>query len=160
VSGRTAAVSPEQQVQEDLARLDAYRAQLNNLVQQHQYLAASRGDHVRAKETLEGLDRVDASAEFLIPIGGEAFLRGAPSAGAPVLVGVGSGIIAELDRPKVIELIAARLTKIDEAARELEGQIRTLDERVQLLGQRLEAMSQGAPPSGAGEPGPDDVGGD
>ncbi|MCI4361067.1 MAG: hypothetical protein L3J91_05135 [Thermoplasmata archaeon] len=54
----------EEQVQQDLMRLDAYRGQLNQLVQQHQYLSASRGDHLRAKESLEGLDRVGAAQEL------------------------------------------------------------------------------------------------
>lgn len=156
----TPAPTPEQQVQEDLARLDAYRSQLNQMLQQHQYLSASRADHLRAKEALEGLDRLGGEPALLIPIGGETYIRGTPSTSSQVLVGVGSGVVAEMARPKVIELLAERLTKIDEAAGELEGQIRTLDERVQLLNRRLEAMTQGAPgPDGEG-PSADDVGRD
>ena len=148
----------EQQVQEDLMRLDAYRNQLNQLVQQHQYLAASRGDHLRAKEALEGLDRLGDGSELLIPIGGETFVHGRPTAGQKVLIGVGSGVVVELERPKVIEILAERLTKIDQAAQELEGQIRGLDERVQLLARRIESVSQsGGPPEGPG-PTSDDVG--
>ena len=146
-----APVSPEQQVQEDLARLDAYRSQLNQLLQQHQYLAASRGDHLRAKESLEGLDRLAADPELLIPIGGETYVHGVPSRNGSVLIGIGSGVVVELERPKVVELLADRLTKIDEATGELEGQIRTLDERVQILSRRIEAMTQGgAAPGGDG----------
>ena len=142
----------EQQVQEDLMRLEAYRNQLNALVQQHQYLSASRGDHLRAKEALEGLERVGEAPELLIPIGGETFVRGTPSNGSRVLVGMGSGVVVELDRPKVVELLADRLTKIDAAAQELEGQIRSLDERVQSLARHIDAVSQGAAhPGGDGE---------
>ena len=150
-----AAPPTEQEVQADLVRLDAYRNQLNALVQQHQYLAASRGDHLRAKETLEGLDRLVPGAEILMPVGGETFVRGAPSNGDKVLIGVGSGVVVELERPKVVELLADRLRRIDEAAQELEGQIRTLDERVQILGRRLESVTQ----DGRG-PGPDGMAAD
>jgi len=142
-------------------RLDAYRGQLNALVQQHQYLSASRADHQRAKESLEGLDRLGAEdPDLLIPVGGETFVRGRPTAGTRVLIGMGSGIVAELERPKVIELIAERLTKIDKASQDLEGQIRSLDERVQSLTRRLEAVTQGGAALDAGPSPSDDVGGD
>jgi len=146
----------EQQVQEDLARLDAYRNQLSAMVQQLQYLQASRADHLRARESLEGLDRVGGRGEILIPIGGEAFLRGNPEAGAKVLIGVGSGVVVELEQPKVVEMLAERLTKIEEASQELEGQVRTLDERIQVLSRRLESVTQDA--GDAGLSAPDDVG--
>ena len=71
----------EQEVQEDLVRLDAYRAQLNAMVQQFQYLASSRTDHVRAREALEGrgfsvqyLDGQTPPAERKASV--EAFQRG------------------------------------------------------------------------------------
>ncbi len=139
----------EQQVQEELLRLDAYRGQLNAMVQQHQYLQASRADHVRARESLEGLDRADRPVELLIPVGGETYVRGAPTGSPRVLIGMGSGVVVETERPRALEMLAERLTKIDEAAQELEGQIRTLDERIQLLSRRLEAMNPGAVPSDA-----------
>jgi prefoldin alpha subunit len=148
----------EQQVQEDLQRLDAYRNQLSAMVQQLQYLQASRADHLRARESLEGLERIGGRGELLIPIGGEAFLRGTPEADAKVLIGMGSGVVVELDRPKVVEMLAERLTKIEEASQELEGQVRTLDERVQQLSRRLEAITQD--PGDAGLSAPDDVGRD
>ncbi len=148
----------EQKVQEDLYRLEAYRSQLNALVQQHQLLTASRQEHLRAREALEGLDRLAAGTELLIPLGADAFLRGSALPEGKVLVGIGSGVVVELDRPKVSELLAQRLQRLDQAAQELEGQIRTLDERVQMVNQRLEAMSQ---PSGAPDSGPlEHVGGD
>jgi prefoldin alpha subunit len=134
----------ERQVEEDLVRLDAYRNQLSGLVQQRQILAASRQDHARAQESLEGIDRSEASAEFLVPLGGEAYMRGKLERGSPVLVGVGSGVMAEMDRAKVAELLAQRLARLDQAGRELDGQIATLDERIQLVSRRLESASRSA----------------
>lgn len=137
----------EQQVQEDLIRLDAYRSQLNALLQQHQILTASRQDHVRARESLEGVDRAPPGVELLLPLGGETFVRGSIDRAAPVLVGVGSGVVVEMERPKVAELLAQRLVRIEEALREMEGQMGTLDERIQTLSQRLDSVARenGAP---------------
>jgi prefoldin alpha subunit len=150
MSGRPEPVS-EQQVQEDLIRLDAYRDQLNAMLQQHQILEASRADHLRARESLEGIESAAPTEEFLLPLGGEAFVRGHVDRGAPVLLGVGSGIVVEMERPKVVELLAQRLTRIDEATREIEGQMNTLNDRIQSLSRRLDAIARTAT-------GPTDVG--
>jgi prefoldin alpha subunit len=140
----------EEQVQEDLLRLEAYRNQLNALLQQHQILSASRQDHGRARESLEGVDRSPAGAEMLMPLGGETFVRGSVDRNAPVLVGVGSGIVVEMERPKVVELLAERSVRIDQALRDLEGQMGSLDERIQALSNRLDAIAResGAPDVG------------
>jgi len=137
----------EQQVQEDLLRLDAYRSQLNALLQQHQILSASRQEHSRARESLEGVDRAPAGVELLLPLGGETFVRGSVDRSAPVLVGVGSGVVVEMERPKVVELIAERTVRIDQALRDLEGQMASLDERIQALSARLDSIAReaGAP---------------
>ena len=132
-------------------RLDAYRDQLNALLQQREILVASRAEHQRARESLEGIDRSAASAELLLPLGGETFVRGGVDRTSPVLIGVGSGIVAEMDRPKVIELLAQRLTRIDQATRDLEAQLTGLDERIQVLSRRLDSLARataGAPDVG------------
>jgi prefoldin alpha subunit len=140
----------EQQVQEDLARLDAYRNQLSAMMQQYQYLGASRADHQRAREALEGLDRAPKEAEILIPLGADTFLRGAATPGSKVLLGLGSGVVVEEDAPKVSEILAQRMGKLEGASKELEGQIQTLEQRIDLLSQRLESLarSTSAPPTG------------
>jgi prefoldin alpha subunit len=136
----------EQQVQEDLMRLDAYRNQLNALLQQYQILSASRTEHLRARESLEGVDRAEPGTELLLPLGGETFVRGSVTRDAPVLIGIGSGIVVEMNRAQVTELLAQRVGKIDQAAREMESQMTTLDERIQLLSRRLDELAR----SGAG----------
>lgn len=141
MSAEPAEVS-EQQVQEDLMRLDAYRNQLNALVQQYQILSSSRTEHLRARESLEGIDRAEASSEFLLPLGGEAFVRGSVDRAAPVLIGVGSGIVVEMNRAQVTELLAQRIGRIEQAARDVEGQMATLDERIQLLSRRLDDLAR------------------
>jgi len=135
-------------------RLEAYRNQLNALLQQHQILTSSRGDHLRARESLEGIDRAESGSELLIPLGGEALVRGSISKGSPVLIGVGSGVIIEMERPKAVELLAERLTRIDQAIGDIEGQVGSLEERIQMLSRRLDSMAS------RGARGPSDVGGD
>lgn len=134
----------ERRAQEDLYRLEAYRSQLNSMLQQHQMLVASRAEHARARETLEGLDQLTDGTELLVPLGADAFLRSSAVPRSRILVGIGSGVVVEMDRPQASELLAQRLKKLEQAGEELEGQIRTLDDRVQQISQRLEAMGEGA----------------
>jgi prefoldin alpha subunit len=139
------AAPTEEQVQEDLMRLEAYRNQLNALIQQYQILRGSRAEHDRARESLEGIDRTEAAAELLLPLGGEAYVRGSIDRELPVLIGVGSGIVVERNRAQVTELLAERLGRIDQALRDVEGQMATLDERIQLLSRRLDEMARSGP---------------
>ena len=134
----------EAEVQEDLMRLDAYRNQLNAMLQQFQILSASRTEHARARESLEGIDRAEPSTEMLLPLGGETYVRGGVTKEAPVLIGMGSGVVVEMDRAKVTELLAERLVRIDQALRETEGQMAVLDERIQLLSRRLDDLARAA----------------
>jgi len=123
-------------------RLEAYRGQLNTLLQQHQILSASRQDHARARESLEGIDKAQPGTEFLLPLGAESFVRGSVARDAPVLIGIGSGIVVEMVRPKVVELLAQRLGRIDVAVRDLEGKMNSVDERIQEVSARLEAAER------------------
>jgi prefoldin alpha subunit len=140
----------EEQVRDDLMRLDLYRNQLSQMLQQHQMISASRADHQRARETLEGLDRTGSDPELLVPVGGDTFLRGTPRESSHVLVGIGSGIVVEMERPKASQLLAERLVRLDQASQDLENQMRSLEERITVLSSRLEALSQGAERAGPG----------
>jgi prefoldin alpha subunit len=132
----------EQQVQEDLLRLEAYRNQLNAAIQQHQILSASRQDHIRARESLEGVEGAPTDADLLLPLGGETFVQGSVDRSAPVLIGIGSGVVVEMERPKAAELLAQRVGRIDQAVRDLEGQMTALDDRIQILTRRLDAIAR------------------
>ena len=123
-------------------RLDAYRNQFNSLAQQLQLLSASRQDHVRARESLEGIDRAAPGTELLLPLGGETFVRGSTTPNAQVLIGIGSGVMVEMARPKVAELLAQRLERIDLALRDLEGQMTALDERIRAISRRLDSLAE------------------
>lgn len=149
-------VVSEREVREELARLEAYRDQLQLLLQQHQLLVVSRSEHDRARATLEALDGLGADREFVLPLGADAYVRGRAAREAPVLLGIGSGIVVEIDRPKAIETLAERLGRLDRASQELDGQVRGLEERIQFISQRLESLAPaegdapGAPSSDVG----------
>jgi prefoldin alpha subunit len=134
----------DEQVQQELLRLEAYRNQLNAMLQQHQLLSGSLADHRRARETLEGLESTEAGSEFVIPVGGEAYLRGSVAKDGKVLIGIGSGVVTEMDRPKASETLAERITRIEEARSDLESQMAQLEERIERLSDRLDSLARAA----------------
>ncbi|HLY76382.1 MAG TPA: hypothetical protein VKT21_00680, partial [Thermoplasmata archaeon] len=96
--------------------------------------------------------------ELLLPVGGDTFLRGTPRDSGHVLLGIGSGIVVEMERPKASQVLAERSVRLDQASQDLETQMRALEERITVLSGRLEALSQSAeraPP----DAGANDVGG-
>ena len=136
--------TPEQQVQDDLYRLEAYRAQFAALAQQHQLLAASYLEHTRAKAALDGFDQTGKDAELLLPLGAETFVRGSIEPDGRVLIGIGSGLVTEMERGKAQEILAQRTLEIEKATGDLERNLRTLEERISALSARLDALTRAA----------------
>ncbi len=156
MSGR-APTKAERAVQEDLVRLESYRTQLSAMVQQLQFLASSRNEHRRAREALEGLDRPNASADLLVALGADSFVRGTATTDGKVLLGVGSGVVVELNRPTASEMLAQRGERLEQGSRDLESQAAQLEDRIEQLSRRIDAMTRGESPEGDGQS--SDVGG-
>jgi prefoldin alpha subunit len=89
----------------------------------------------------------------LLPLGAEAYIEGQPDRTGPVLLGIGSGYVAEMDRPKALEIIQQRTKQIEDAVGDLEGQMRALEERMNLISRRVEALSGRGPGPGEADSG-------
>jgi prefoldin alpha subunit len=131
-------------VQEDLARLEAYRDQLAALVRQQELVRMSLESHARAQQTLEELEGFELDREMLIPIGGETFLKAAPRSKEKVLLGIGSGIVAELDRARALEVLKERRSQLEKSEQSLLGQVRRLEQEAANVQVRVQAMYQQA----------------
>lgn len=139
-------------------RLEAYRNQLGSMVRQQEMLRLSHGDHLRARATLEEMDRMASGSEMLLPVGADTFIRASPQDLSKVLIGLGSGVVVEIDRAKGLELVNARIIQLEKSEDQLAGQVRKLEEQANQLQQRLQAMTD--PSMGSAGPQPDgpDVG--
>ncbi len=132
----------EEEVQEQIARLDAYRNQLNAMLRQHELLRMSLGDHTRARQVLEEMERFDSRQEILLPVGGEVFVRAEPTDKDRVLLGLGRGVTVEMERPRALEMVNERILRLERSERELGEQIHRLEEQVAMISQRLELAAQ------------------
>lgn len=123
-------------------RLEAYQNQLNAMVRQQEMLRLTHADHLRARATLEEMDRMDPGREMLLPVGGDTFIRASPQGLDKVLIGLGSGVVVEIERAKGLELVNARILRLEKSEDQLGGQMKKLEEQATLLQQRLQAASE------------------
>lgn len=130
----------EESVQEDLSRLEAYRSQLSAILRQQEMLRMTIIEHARSGETLEGLADMDRSAEILAPVGADTFVKVTPSSTERVLVGIGSGMVVELDREKGLSMINERLQGLERADKDMTQEIIRLDREAQAISQRLQTV--------------------
>ena len=129
-------------VQDDLARLDAYKNQVNILLRQQEILRLSLLEHTRARDTLEAMDRLDGGEESLAPVGANTFVKVSQISAEKVLIGVGSGIVVEVDREKALSMLNERLGALETSGKEMSDEILRIDSEAQLVSQRLEAAMQ------------------
>lgn len=129
-------------VQEDLARLDAYKNQVNILLRQQEILRLSLLEHTRARDTLEAMDQLDGGEESLAPVGANTFVKVSQISAEKVLIGVGSGIVVEVDREKALSMLNERLGALETSGKEMSDEILRIDSEAQLVSQRLEAAMQ------------------
>lgn len=151
-SGRDPVMTEESlqaSVQEDLYRLEAYREQLTALVRQQELLRMSLESHARAQKTLEELEHMDTAREILLPIGAEAFIQATPRSKDKVLLGIGSGVVAELERSRALEILSQRRSQLEKSevsllnqVRKVEGEANAIQSRVQAIYQAAQAQSE------------------
>lgn len=151
----------EASVQQDMMRLEVFREQLTALVREQELLRVSLESHARAQRTLEALETFQKDREILVPIGAEAYVQAQPRSTEKVLLGIGRGIVVELDRPKALEMVVQRRGQLEKSDQGLAAQLRRVETEATQLQARLQLMyqemQQGAPgegPSSAGAEAP------
>jgi prefoldin alpha subunit len=129
----------DEDMQNDLARLEEYRNQAGAILRQQEMIRMSIAEHQRARDTLEELERLDSKREVLAPVGAETFVMMTPGSTEKVIIGLGSGFVVEVERVRGLEMLNERIGSLDRAQQEMVNQLQMLDNEAQALSQRLEA---------------------
>ncbi len=143
----------EATVQEALARLEEYRNELTSLLRQQELLRMSLTEHERATQTLEEWDHLPQGSPLLTPVGAETFVKVQPDANQRVLISIGSGLAAEVERAKALEILNERKQGLTNAQREVSEQVQRVDSEAQMLSQQIEAVMR-TPPAATRSPRP------
>jgi prefoldin alpha subunit len=129
----------DEDMQNELARLEEYRNQAGALLRQQEIIRISIAEHQRARDTLEELERLDTGREILAPVGAETFVKVIPGSTERVILGLGCGFVVEVERVRGLEMLNERIGRLDRAQQEMVNQLQQLDNEAQALSQRLEA---------------------
>ncbi len=127
-------------VQQDMMRLEVFREQLGELVREQELLRVTLESHARAQKTLEAMETFQGDQEILVPVGAETYLHAVPSSTEKVLIGIGRGIVAELERPKALEVLAQRRGQLEKSEQSLNQQLRRVESEANQLQARLQAV--------------------
>jgi prefoldin alpha subunit len=129
----------DEDMQNDLARLEEYRNQAGAILRQQEMIRMTIAEHQRARDTLEELERLDNKRELLAPVGAETFVMVTPGSTEKVIMGLGCGFVVEVERVRGLEMLNERIGSLDRAQQEMVNQLQQLDNEAQALSQRLEA---------------------
>ena len=124
----------ERELRRAVAVLDQYRAQLEGLGQQQEFVRISLEEHLRARETLTRFHQAGKGAEVLVPVGANAYVVAEVRDPDNALVGIGSDLVVQDEIPKHLERLDARIASITEAAN-------AIGERLAEVQRRAEAQT-------------------
>ncbi|MEM2978906.1 MAG: prefoldin subunit alpha [Methanomassiliicoccales archaeon] len=134
----------ERELQESLALLELYRAQIEGLVEQQQIVQASIEEHLRAKSTLTGVSKAEEGAEVLVPVGGSSFVFARVSSNNKAIVGIGSGVSIEKPIDEALKTIESRLQELVETFNKLAERRSALEAQSTQLTRKIQETYQKA----------------
>ncbi len=111
--------------------LDQYRAQLDALQRQAEFVQVGLEENLRARETAARYQQAGPDAELLVPIGGNVFLVAQVKDPERALVGIGSGVVVQEPIPAALERLDARVRELRKAQEAVGRQIGELERRLE-----------------------------
>ncbi|PKK86264.1 MAG: prefoldin subunit alpha [Thermoplasmata archaeon HGW-Thermoplasmata-1] len=130
--------SRKESVDDKLARLDFYKANMQAAIEQVGFLNAVAQDHFRALETLKALSEKDVSKEVLLPIGGDIHLFAAVADASRVISGIGAGISVERDVKSALEHLEKTIKELAEKEVGLSRSVQQLEAEAERLAAEIE----------------------
>lgn len=143
----------EVDLQQAVAALEAYRAQLTALVRQEELLRVSLEEYARARETMARYAEAPVGTQVLVPIGADSFLYAQVADVEKCIVGIGSQVALEDSLERAIERIDHRVEQLQSVHQDLIKRIGEMEERVNSLTLLVQREYQRAQQPGGEDPG-------
>jgi len=124
----------EEDINTYLAMIEAYREQLEAIDAQSAYIQALINDYVKAKITIENLEK-EGKKDVLLPIGGGIFIPAKCDKVTEVLVSEGADIVIKKNLKDAKE-------SLDSKVKDLQDSLKRLGESYQKIQARMEEISQ------------------
>ena len=122
-----------------LAMIEMYREQMENIEMQSTYVRAIIDDYVKAKLTIENLEKRE-KGEILIPIGGGVFVPAKCEDVSKVLVSEGVDIVIKKDLKGAKESLDRNINALQENLKQLNEMYQRIQSRIEELSEKVREM--------------------
>jgi len=122
-----------------VALIEAYKEQLEALEGQSAYLQAMVNDYLKAKITIENLEKLK-KGEILLPIGGGIYVPAVCEKVEKVLVAEGADVVIEKDLKSAIESIDKRIRDLQETISRIGETYQKIQDRIEELTRKLREL--------------------
>jgi prefoldin alpha subunit len=133
-----------QKEEDELRRLSIemrYLEQTAETLQQRMsMLNAAITDLSYANMTLDGVEKEKESAELLVPVGGNSYVKVKLASSDKVVVGIGAGVSVEKPLSEAKEMLKERLGELEKSATSAQQQFAQIAERINTGRNRLESL--------------------
>ena len=122
-----------------LAMIEMYREQMENIEMQSTYIKAIIDDYLKAKLTIENLEKRE-KGEILIPIGGGVFVPAKCEGVSKVLVSEGADIVIKKDLKGAKESLDRNINTLQENLKQLSEMHEKIRDRIGELSEKVREL--------------------
>jgi len=122
-----------------LAMIEMYREQMENIEMQSTYIKAIIDDYLKAKLTIENLEKRE-KGEILIPIGGGVFVPAKCEGVSKVLVSEGADVVIKKDLKGAKESLDRNINALQENLKQLSEMHEKIRDRIGELSEKVREL--------------------
>lgn len=129
-----------QELQRVATELEQAQQTSEKLERRIDLLSMSKSEIERATETVQGVNKLDAETEILVPIGSDSFIKAKLTRPDKVLSGLGGDLVAELEYEEAVEMLGKRREEVEKSIEETEKKLQKISDRIEELKPRAEQL--------------------
>ncbi|GEM_PF-901489 len=123
----------EEELEQAVGALESYRASLEQLQQQRNFVELSLKEYVIAKSSLEAFENAENGDEVMVPIGAGILAKMSVLDSNSFVVNAGSNISVEKDFKGAMETLESRMKDIENGLKSIDENIKRIESEYEKL---------------------------
>jgi prefoldin alpha subunit len=123
----------EEELEQAIGALESYKASIEQLQQQKNFVELSHKEYVIAKSSLEAFENAEKGDEVMVPIGAGILAKMSVLDPDSFVVNVGSNISVEKDFKAAMETLESRMKDIENGLNSIDENIKRLESEYEKL---------------------------
>jgi prefoldin alpha subunit len=132
----------DDELRQAMAVLESYKAQLEAMTQQTQYLRLSLDECVRSRDTLKAFSQAKEGDDVLVPLGASSYVSAKATASRNAVIGIGSNVSIDMDIDEAAKFMDESVTEIKEALGKITSSMQEMDGKAQNLAAAIQQEYQ------------------